>query len=493
MTGVEAQLIKARIVYTADESERVVPGGAVLVVGDRIVAVGEEAEVGAAAAALTQPVRTVDATNMMVLPGFVNAHWHEFFARRVGPTDALRPVRDAEDAPGWMALGGNLLAVSPIFDKLADLAPRLTEREAVDIATYSVWSQLRGGTTTLADLGSFNQPDALMAAFRAVGIRGAISTWVSDVVCEKGASAPRRTRSADSVVRELDRVATMCAADDTGMLRARASVVAVTNMSDEAGRGIAELANRYGLTIGAHLCALRTESPTVREYFGRGSVQRFADLGLLGDRLLGAHTSFADETERRLLIDAAVHISHSPAKYGWVGESTMSETRLIPELAKAGLDVSVSTDGSGRPIGGMVENMRAAWQQHNELYADPTVLRASRALAMATRLPAKGLHWQDRIGSLEPGKQADLVMVRADDWRYLLDPRPLEAFLHLGGSLDIDTVMVAGRTLIKGGSSVHLDETELQRRYLEALRSCAARVFEVAEPQLRQVFAGVAG
>ncbi|GAA1027627.1 MULTISPECIES: amidohydrolase family protein [Amycolatopsis] len=492
MTAAEAQLIRAGIVYTADETERVVPGGAVLVEDGKIAAVGTDAEVAVAAAALDRPVRTVDATNMMVLPGFVNAHWHEFFSSRISPMDALRPVRDDEDVPGWMSSGGNLLAVSPLFDKFADLVPRLTEREAVDIATYSVWTQLRSGTTALADLGSLNQPDALVAAFRAVGIRGVVSTWVSDVVCEQGAAGPRRSRPAAAVVDELDRVAKICTADDSGMLRARASVVVVTNMSDEAGTGIAELAGRYGLTTGAHLCALRTESPTVREFFGRGSVHRFADLGLLNDRLLGAHTSFADEAERRLLIEAGVHVSHSPAKYGPVGESTMSETRLIPEFAKAGLPVSLSTDGAGKPIGGMAENMRAAWQQHNELYADPTVLRASRALAMATRLPAEALRWQDEIGSIAPGKQADLLMVRADDWRYLLEPRPLEAFLHLGGSLDIDTVLVAGRTLIKGGKSVHLDETELRRRYLDALRSCSARVFEVAEPQLRDVFARTA-
>jgi cytosine/adenosine deaminase-related metal-dependent hydrolase len=491
-TETPVQLIRAGIVYTADEWDRVLPGGSVLVVGDRIAAVGDDETIRAALAALPESLResveTIEATGMMVLPGFVNAHWHEFFAARVAFKGALREVDDRDDVPGFMAGGGDLRRISPVFNRFADLAAKLTDDEATAIATYSVWTQLRCGTTTLGDLGSLNRPDALVAALRAVGIRGAVSTWVSDVICEVGEATPRRTRPVDAVLDELAYVVKTCAEDTTGLLRARASVVVVTNMSDDAGRGIAELVDRHDLTIGAHLGALRTESGTVRDYFGRGSVERFADLGLLSDRLLAAHTGHADDVERRLLIEAGAHISHSPAKYGPTGESTMTETRLIPELAEAGLDVSVSTDGTVFPVGGMVENMRAAWQQHNEMYSDPTVVRASRALAMATRLPAKALRWRGEIGSLEQGKQADLLMVPVNDWRYLLNPRPLEAFLHLGGSTDIDTVMVAGRRLVRGGRSTELDEVELERRYLEALRSFSAREFEVAEPDLRRVF-----
>jgi 5-methylthioadenosine/S-adenosylhomocysteine deaminase len=190
---------------------------------------------------------------------------------------------------------------------------------------------------------------------------------------------------------------------------------------------------------------------------------------------MAVHCAFADDAERAMLLEYRVHLNHSPAKYGGHGESALTETRMIPDLRRAGLDVSLSTDGAPLSFAGMPEAMRAAWQMHNELYADPTVVLPSDALAMATRIAARGLGWDDEIGSLVPGKQADLVLVRTDDWRYLLNPRPLEAFLTLGGSADVDTVVVGGRVLIERGHSTTFDEIILREEYLAALRSFAVR------------------
>jgi cytosine/adenosine deaminase-related metal-dependent hydrolase len=106
---------------------------------------------------------------------------------------------------------------------------------------------------------------------------------------------------------------------------------------------------------------------------------------------------------------------------------------------------------------------------------------------MATRTAARGLRWDEAIGSLAPGKRADLVLVRTGDWRYLLNPRPLEAFLTLGGSTDVDTVVVDGRILIQGGRSRHLDEELLESRYLSALTEFSGRVLGIPEQAVRKI------
>jgi cytosine/adenosine deaminase-related metal-dependent hydrolase len=280
------------------------------------------------------------------------------------------------------------------------------------------------------------------------------------------------------------------AAYTTGLVRARPSAVYVTNMTDKLGAGLAELASRHGTPTAVHVGALRNEAEVVRSYYGTTPFRRLADLCLLTDRLTAVHSAFADEEERRMLLDAGVHISHSPAKYGLSGESTLSETPLIAELAAAGLDVSLSTDANVYPLGGMPEAMRAAWQAHNEMYADNTRVLPSTALAMATRVAACGLGWADEIGSLEVGKRADLVLVRADDWRYLLNPRPLEGILTLGGSADVDTVVVGGRVLLERGVSTTVDEAKLRAGYLQALRSFSARHFRIPDDVLDRVFSG---
>ncbi|MCW8219091.1 amidohydrolase family protein, partial [Streptomyces griseolus] len=387
-------------------------------------------------------LRTLDARSMLVMPGFVNNHWHDLFAVRLPFKGALRTSQDQADEPGFMALGGDIAKVSGGFEGFRRLTDALEPEEARAVARYALWTQLRSGTTTLGDVGSVNRPEA------------------------------------------LDR----CAADRTGRLRAWPTAPYLTNISDELGRGLAALSAEYGVPFATHVGALRHEADAVRAHFGTTPLRRLDRLGLLNDRLMAVHCAFADAEERRMLLDAGVHISHSPAKYGPNGESALTETGLIPELRRSGLDVSLSTDGGVFPVMGMAEEMRAAWQMYNEMAADHTTLPASEALAMATRIAARGLGWEHEVGSLEAGKQADLVLVPVDDWRYLLNPRPLEAYLALGGTRDVHTVLVAGRVLLENGRTPHLDEDALRDDYLRALRSFSARALGVAEKDLTALF-----
>ncbi|MFB9675878.1 amidohydrolase family protein [Streptosporangium vulgare] len=479
-----ALLIRGGCLYPADAGARVVPDGSVLVEGERIVAAGTTEEIEAALEPRQrESLRTIDARGKMILPGFVNAHWHDLFAMRFPFKGALRPAADRDDKPAFMALGGDLQQISVVFDSFHDQIDRLTPDEAEAIARYSMWTQLRSGTTTLGDVGSFNRPEALVSAARHLGMRCVVSTWASDAVCAPGESRFRRTRDADVVLRRIEDLLRDCAKDPGGLVRARPTSVYGVNMTDELGAGFAELVARYDVPFATHVGALRNEAEVTRGYYGTTPVRRFAELGLLSSRFMAVHCAFADDEEREMLVAANAHISHSPAKYGPAGESSLTETRAIPEFRRAGLDVSLSTDGAALPIGGMAEAMRVTWQIYNEMYADPTEVLPTDALAMATRLPARGLDWAGEIGSIEAGKQADLLLIPADDWRYLLNPRPLESFLALGGSTDVDTVIVAGRTLVEGGRATGLDEDELEADYIEALGTFSVRCLGV-DPEL---------
>ncbi|WP_406478518.1 amidohydrolase family protein [Streptomyces sp. NBC_01615] len=475
-----ALLIRGGVLYPADATDQVVPDGAVLAVDGVIAAAGSRAEVEAAIEPQHRAgLRIIDAQDRMILPGFVNAHWHEMFAMRFPFKGALRSPSDRDDKPVFMALGGDVPQISVVFDAFHDHIDRLTPDEALAIARYSMWTQLRSGVTTLGDVGSLNKPQALARAARDLGMRVTVSTWAADAVCAPGDSRFRRTRDTDLELQRIEELLDECAADPDGLVRAWPTSVYGTNMSDELAAGFADLTARYDVPFATHVGALRNEADVMLAYYGATPVRRFAEAGLLSNRFMAVHCGFADPGERALLIDAGAHISHSPAKYGQAGESTVSETRAIPEFRRAGLDVSVSTDGAAVPLGGMPEAMRAVWQLYNEMYADPTEVLPTDALAMATRLPARGLDLGERIGSLEPGKQADLLLVPAGDWRYLLNPRPLEGFLSLGGSMDVETVIVAGRVLIEDGRSTALDEDALEAEYLEALSSFTVRCLGV--------------
>ncbi|MFF2555366.1 amidohydrolase family protein [Nocardia sp. NPDC058058] len=493
--GEKAILLEGGCVYQADAAGSVLPRGSILIVGDRIAAVGSADDVRAAVAALDADLRdnleVVDARSMMVLPGFVNAHWHDMFAMGFPLRGALRPASDRADEIGFFGGGGDMHTISRTFDSFDGLIAGLTADEAYDIARYSMWTQLRGGVTTIGDVGSLNQPLEMVRAAQDLGIRLSATTWAGDAVCPPDGDRFQRTRDTDTVLTAVEDLLRHCASDTTGRIRCRPSIAYVTNMTDELGRGFADLARRHQVGFATHVGAVRNEPDTLRKYYGTSGVRRLHDLGLLTDRLMAAHCAFVDDEEQKLLLDAGVHISHSPGKYGPAGESTLTESGVVPILRRAGLDVSLSTDGASLPNAGMAETMRAVWQMYNEMAASQIDVLPTDALAMATRIAAKGLGWSNEIGSLEPGKQADLVLIRADDWRYLLNPRPLESFLWLGGSADIDTVMVAGRTLIERGQPVGVDYAELRDRYLDALAGFTTRCLRVPGEVVAGVLSGV--
>ncbi|MBB5158973.1 amidohydrolase family protein [Saccharopolyspora phatthalungensis] len=483
-------LVQDGCVYTADAQARVLSRGCVLVVDDRIDAVGTADEVGAAVAALPPDrlaeLTVVDASGMAVLPGFVNPHWHETFALRLTNQNALRPVSDRDDVGGPLSGGGDPYDVSASFDASAELAERLTPGEAEAIARYSMWTQLRCGVTTLGDTGSVNRPEALAAAARSLGMRCAISLWTGDAVCTPDSRAPVRTRDTEMLLARTEDVLRLAATDATGLLHARPSAIYLTNMTDELGAALAGLVERYDVPFTTHVAALRAEARALREHFGLTGIRRLAELGLLTDRLMAVHCGFVDDEEQELLLGAGASITISPAKYGCTGETVLTETNSVADLRRAGLAVSISTDGSPLPAPGMVEAMRAAWHGFAERSGDPAEVRPTDALAMATRIPARGLRWAG-IGSIEPGKQADLVLVRTDDWRYLLQSRPLESLLLLGGSRDVDTVLVAGRVVVSDGHAVGADEDALRSDYLDALESFSSRCFAIeAGPLIRR-------
>lgn len=478
-TKVAPLLVRGGFVYTADASNQIHSDGSVLAIDGRIAAVGSVVEVASACERLDAPTRAalriVDAHGAMVLPGFVNPHWHDMFAARVAFRGVSRPADDRSDSPGFLSRGGDMPLISSLFDQFAGMVTQLSDGEADAIARYSVWSQIRCGTTTLGDAGSLNQPVALARTAAAYGVNASISTWASDVVCDRTKSGPLRTRDADVVLQELIDLYGVLDADPSARVRARPTAVYLTNVSDELLTGLASIVAERAATFATHLGAQRHESAFVRAYFGRSPVARLDAVGLVSARLMAIHCAFVDDDDAQRLIEAGAHINHSPAKYGPSGESTLTETGWIPRLVRDGHPVSLSTDGTLFPLGAMPENMRAAWQVHNEAFADQTVLPPSRVLAMATLVAAAGLDRADEVGSIEVGKQADLVLVPTDDWRYLLNPRPLEAFLATGGSSDIATVIAGGRVLIEDFSALAIDPDDLVADYLAALRSFSAR------------------
>lgn len=462
--------IDAAVVYTADPDRPVVPGGAVLVEGTTVTAVGTAEEIDQAeASSADKPgrCRRIDARNRMVLPGFVNDHWHEVSSLRAA-SGLTVDVDDAGTESGPFARGGDMCGLTMFFDSFWDLVPVIPEELKRLAALDSYVSQLRAGTTCVADFGSVNQPEVLADAVLASGIRGVITAYGLDGVCHPAESAFTRTRDTAEILARQEALLRRFGSSSSGRLRAMPSVLFGLGASDDLIKGASDLAARYDTPLATHIASAANESATHQKYFGIRPVERWHHLGSLSDRVVSAHTAFADDEEFAWLADAGVHVTHCPQRYGATGETTITQTKQILRFLETGGRISLSTDGDPLPLGFMPETMKMAWLSYNEAAGDPSTVTPMRALSMATLAGAKALRWDDQIGSLVPGKKADLVTVPIDDFRYTGIGRPLQSFLSMGSSGDIDMVVVDGRILVEDRTATFVDERALSAAFLVA-------------------------
>jgi cytosine/adenosine deaminase-related metal-dependent hydrolase len=458
-------LVRGGFLYAADAFNRVVPSSWILVEGERVHSLGRMGEGEPEFDSL------LEAHGKMVLPGLVNPHWHESF---VAPNHE-RPDDSHLEVTAY-ARGGNIEALGAMFAFISTVAEKLTPEEALAIARWSMWTQLRSGTTALGDLGSANTADAMAQAALELGMRIRVSRWGSDIMIRNGQSRFERIADADAQARDWEDLLSKWNNHPSGLIGGMPSVMGAFGSSDQQLIALRDVAARYDVPYATHLAPLRNEAAALQAVFGRSSIGRFHELGLLTDRLLAVHTAYASEDEYALLVKAGVKICHSPAHYGMLGESAVSETRQIGRFLQDGVAVSSSTDGDITYVGGMAEAMRATHLGHNEALNDNTVCPPTTALLTGTQYGASALGWGDRLGSIEPGKQADLVLVDIDDFRYRLGKHPLRTFLVAGSSKDVDTVMIAGTVVVRAGRCTRLDEAVMLREYHEAAAAARARI-----------------
>ena len=462
--------IDAAVVYTADPERPVVPDGSVLVEGAVVTAVGTAEEIDraeASSAGAQGRYRRIDATNRMVLPGFVNDHWHDVGSLRAASGLTVE-VDDAGTESGPFAHGGDMCGLTLFFDSFWDLVPMIPEDLKRLAALDAYVSQLRAGTTCVADFGSVNQPEVLADAVLASGIRGVVTAYGLDGVCHPTEPTFTRTRDTGEILASQEALLRRFGSHASGRLRAMPSVLFGLGASDELITGASDLAARYDTPLATHISAAANEPATHRKYFGVRPVERWHRLGVLSDRVVSAHTAFADEEEFAWLVDAGVHVTHCPQRYGATGETTITQTKQILRFLESGDRTSLSTDGDPLPLGFMPETMKMAWLSYNEAAGDPSTVTPMRALAMATLAGAKALRWDDEIGSLAPGKKADLVTVPVDDFRYTGIRRPLQSFLAMGSSGDVDMVVVDGRILVEDRTATFVDERALAAAFIAA-------------------------
>ena len=331
----------------------------------------------------------------VVTPGMIDAHQHltgDPLVRSCIP-DLLPPGASIFE---WsVPLHG---AHQPLDDELA--------------ASLSAVEALTNGVTTVVEAGTVADADRVVAALEAVGLRATLGVWGWDI--EDGPF----TAPADEV---LDRQREVIGAHPTGgLVEGWVTLVGHDLASDELLAGAADLARelRTGMTM--HLSPTSSDPERYLERTGRRPVEHLADLGVLGRHLLIGHGVWLDDAEVELILSSETAIAYCPWAYLRLGQGVFANGRHA-EIVERGGRVALGCDAAN--AGDAIDILRTAALAAGiarDARIDPTRFGAHQVFELATIAGAEAIGLAHRIGSIEVGKQADLVVHRTDTPR--VDP-----------------------------------------------------------------------
>ncbi len=421
-------LVTAAHVLTMDGSDRVFSPGAVAIKGGRIVAVGTPSDL----LRLYFPKQNISRPHSVVLPGLINTHTHAAMNLLRGIADDL-PLKDWLTKFIFPAEGKN---VSPGFVKAGTL--------------LACAEMVRGGTTTFADMYYFESDVA--SAVDTCGMRAVLGeTWLDFPV-------PDHRDLAESI--KVTRAFLEKWKGHPRIVAAVAPHAPYTN-AKESFLAARDLALEFKAPLLIHLSETRDEQRELAEKYGTTPTNWLESIGFLGPNVLAAHCVWCDADDLRLLSERHVGLSHNPESNMKLG----SGVAPVVAARRVGIAVGLGTDGvagSNNDLD-MWEAMDFAGKLAKVSSMDPTVLPAKDLLRMATIEGARAMKLDDRIGSLEAGKRADLVAV--DLVRARTHPvwDLLSTLVYVVKESDVSLTMVEGRVLWDGVRVRTLDEAKVIR------------------------------
>lgn len=436
-------LVTGGTVVTMDDERRIIKNGAVAIRGDRIIAVGQADELADA----YEPASRLRADGRLVLPGLINTHTH-------APMSMFRGAADDVVLEVWLR------------DIIFPLEAKLATAELVYWGTkLAAWEMLLGGTTTFTDM--YYHEDEVARAASEAGMRVVAGQTILDFPAPDHPTPAEALRYTEGFIERWR---------DHPLVVAAVAPHSAYTCSAETLKASTELARRTGAPLLIHVAESPGEMKTVKERTGTTSAQYLAEQGVFDVPTLAAHCIYVDEADRALLVEKGVGCAHNPSS----NMKLSSGVSPVPELRAAGVPVGLGTDG---PAGSnndfnLMEEMDLAAKLHKVTTMDPEVLPAPEALAMATIEGARALRMDKEIGSLEPGKRADLILLRRDAPHALPALGIYSSIVYSLKASDVETVIINGRLVVAEGRVLTLDEEEIREKaeeYATAVRAVLKR------------------
>ncbi len=378
--------------------------------------------------------KTITGKNKIAVPGFINTHTHAAMTLLRG-YGSDNPLKVWLEEYIWPAEGKY---VSYEFVK-----------DGTQIAVYEM---LRTGTTTFVDMYFYE--NAVADVIKQVGIRGVLSTGILDFPTP-GAKTPE-----EGIAKTVDFINEY--KNDPFVIPAIGPHAPYT-CSPQTLKKAYEVAEKYDVLYHIHIAETEFEVKTVKEKYGKTPVEHLKSVGVLSDRTLAAHMVYPTDKEIDILSEMGVKVAHCP-------ESNLklaSGIAPVPKMIEKGVVVGIGTDGTASNDDlDIIGEISTAAKLHKGITKNPTVLNAKQALLMATRWGAEAVRMEDKIGSLEKGKLADIVLI--DITQPHMNPLydPYTQIVYSSKGCDVDTVLVEGEIKVLNKMVIPLDKDYLLEKAL---------------------------
>jgi 5-methylthioadenosine/S-adenosylhomocysteine deaminase len=415
-------LVTNATVITMDAQQRVLEDGAVAIRGDSILAVGPRSDIAPKYVAS----RILDAHGAIVMPGLINGHAHAAMS-------LFRGIADDLSLDDWLHK-----YIFPAEAKNVD------EDFVMWGTRLDMLEMLRGGITTYADMYYFE--DAVARVTKEAGMRGILGETIIDFPAPDNKT---REQAFDYTQKFLDHW------KGDPLIVPAVAPHSIYTCSESTLKDSAALARRNHAPILIHLAEAPFEGEQSREKHGLSPVGYLESIGLLGPDVLGAHCIWVDAGDIAALAHFGVGCSHNPSS----NMKTAAGVMPVVDMLSAGVPLALATDG-------------AASNNHQDLFLemdlaaklqklsrrDPKALPAEQVVEMATIGGARALHLEKQIGSLEPGKKADLIIVDTNAPHATPMYNVYSELVYALNSSDVRTVLIGGKVVVEDGRVLTLDE-----------------------------------
>jgi 5-methylthioadenosine/S-adenosylhomocysteine deaminase len=419
-------IIRADYLLTMEDDLRVIKDGAVAVKGATIKEIGTFAEISKHYTS----EKILNGKEKVVFPGLINTHTHAAMVYFRGLADDL-PLQEWLEKHIWP-------------NEMKWLTSEFVD-DAIELACLEM---LKAGVTTYADMYFFE--DTAGRKLEKIGMRGVLGSGIVDFPWKGVAESPDDYfRNVENLIKNWkgNELVTPCIAPH-----------ATFTCGPDNYKRAKEMADKYDVPLHTHLAETQFEVAEIQKRYGKTPVEYLDSIGFLSERVFAAHCIWVSDKEIEILAERKVGVSHCIESNLKLASGFAPVTKML----KAGVKIGFGTDGAASNNDlSILGEMSTAAKVHKAASQDPTVLDSRTALLMATRYGAEILRLGDKIGSLKPGKAADLVIANLK--RPHLAPI-YDIYSHIVYSMrpsDIETVMVNGKIVVDKGKLVTADEAEI--------------------------------